>query len=90
MFLKHDYNHHPPHEEQSHEYQSHEQLINTRYPVGYPVQALNVANNMHIPPSTKQIINIQPPSISTHHPSVIEVKRNQSFTMILITILTSD
>ena len=28
----------------------------------YPVQALNLANNIHIPPTTKQVINIQPPA----------------------------
>ena len=35
-----------------------QQLINTS---PYPVQALNLSNNVQIPPSTKQIINIQPP-----------------------------
>ena len=28
----------------------------------YPVQALNLANNVQIPPTTQQIINIQPPT----------------------------
>ena len=41
---------------------SKNQVINSPY----PVQAINLANNVQIPPTTKQIINIQPPTnIST-------------------------
>jgi len=32
---------------------------------GYPTQALNLSNNIQIPPTTKQIINIHPPKNTT-------------------------
>ena len=48
----------------------HEQQINSSHTVGYPVQALNLANNIQVPATTKQIINIQPPSTTTTTPHI--------------------
>jgi hypothetical protein len=67
---------HEPSQQQHHEppQQHHEQWINTKH--GYPVQALNVANNIQVPPTAKQIINIQSPSTTAAYHSIIpQVKK---------------
>ena len=48
----------------------HEQIQNVSK--GYPVQALNLSNNINTPPTTKQIINIQPPSNPCSHAKPFE------------------
>merc|ERR1711973_867527 len=45
----------------------------------YPVQALDLANNVQIPPTTQQIINIQPPTNRSTIKKPVIHEDNQKF-----------